>query len=400
LAAEGLGWRPHAIKQGDGRGGWELRAGECRFLHKTGGKYTMPFGLAQMDNGEVILAGSWHPGKEERPAATGIIPEKPVLAFSRDRGNTWSDFALIPDGAGRPVMLTYLGKGDLTFQTDGVNPVTQYFSKDHGRTWTERKTLQAAVNRGTHVDGKAQPGYWGAEGNNLVDRDNSGVATRVWQIGWNYDPGSSHPVSPANGLLRWSSDGCRTWSRETAPAAWRYKEEHAGKTWVRGVSEGSLVRAANGWLVAALRTDMPPRYFDTPGRNDNLEGTGVSISKDDGATWSAVRTLFDAGRHHAHLLRLPNGDLVMTLIVRVDVQDGRLASYLRGCEAIVSRDNGLTWDVGRKYVLDEYEFTDGVHWFNGECGHLFTTLLADGALLTCYGNYLAKGICLIRWRPK
>src|SRR5258708_764295 len=50
------GWKPHLIKQGNGRGGWDLRAGECRFLHKPGGKYTMPFGLAQMDNGEVILA--------------------------------------------------------------------------------------------------------------------------------------------------------------------------------------------------------------------------------------------------------------------------------------------------------------------------------------------------------
>jgi hypothetical protein len=392
------GWKPHVVKQGDGRGGWALHSGECRFLRKPGGRYTMPFGLAVMDNGEVILAASWHPGKDEKPA-TGIIPEKPVLASSRDRGDTWTDFALIPDGAGRPVMLTYLGKGDLTFQTDGVNPVTQYFSKDHGKTWTDRKALQAAVNKGTHVDGKSQPGYWGAEGNNLVDRDARGVATRVWQVGWNYDPGSSHPVAPANGMLRWSEDGCRSWSKETLPGAWRFKVEHEGKTHVRGVSEGSLVRAANGWLVAALRTDMPPRYFDTPGREDSLEGTGVSISKDEGATWSPIRVLFDAGRHHAHLLRLANGDLVMTLIVRVDVQGGRPASYRRGCEAVVSHDNGLTWDLDHKYILDEYEFSDGVQWFHGECGHLCTALLDDGSLLTCYGNYLSKGACLIRWRP-
>ena len=73
----------------------------------------------------------------------------------------------------------------------------------------------------------------------------------------------------------------------------------------------------------------------------------------------------------------------------------------RGCEtnAIVSQDNGLTWDIGRKYVLDGYEFTDGVQWFNGECGHLFSTLLDDGSILTFYGNYLAKGPCLVRWRP-
>jgi hypothetical protein len=89
----------------------------------------------------------------------------------------------------------------------------------------------------------------------------------------------------------------------------------------------------------------------------------------------------------------------MTLIVRTDVQDGRLASYRRGCEAVISHDNGLTWGLGRKYILDEFEFTDGVKWSRGECGHLSTVLLGDGALLTCYGNYLLKGACLIRWRP-
>jgi hypothetical protein len=357
----------------------------------------MPFGLAQMDNGEVILAASWHPGKQDKPATQGNFPEKPMVAFSRDRGDTWSEFKLIPGGIGRPVMLTDLGKGALTFQTDGMNPVTQFFSKDHGRTWPDPKPLQPAANKGTHSDGKLQPGYWGAEGNNVVDRDEHGVATRVGQIGWNYTAGTSHPRDPANAFLRWSSDGCRTWSKETMPAAWRYQAEHDGKKYDRGISEGSLVRATNGWLVAALRTDMPPRYFDAQG-NDNLEGTAVSISKDDGATWSALNVLYDAGRHHAHLLRLPSGVLVMTLIVRADIQKGQLASYRRGCEAIVSRDHGQSWDVSRKYVLDEYEFFDGDKYFNGECGHLFATLLDDGSILTCYGNYRAKGACLIRWR--
>ena len=66
---------------------------------------------------------------------------------------------------------------------------------------------------------------------------------------------------------------------------------------------------------------------------------------------------------------------------------------------MVSHDNGLTWDTSRKYVLDEYEYYNGVQWFSGECGHLSSTPLDDGTLLTCYGNYLAKGACLIRWRP-
>jgi hypothetical protein len=398
-AEDGKGWKPHAVKQGDGHGGWIQRPAELQFLRKPGDltDMTMCFGLAQMDNGEVILAAAWN--KEDEKGKT-LAPDKPLVAFSKDRGNTWSDFSVIPDALGRPVLLTYLGKGNLTFQTDVVaNPTMQYFSKDYGKTWTERQRLQPSANKGTQSDGKSQPGYWGAEGNNLVDRDAKGVATRIAQVGWNFDPGSTFPTAPSNSYIRWSADGGRTWSRQSRPAAWRFEREYEGKQYPRSVGEGSLVRAANGWLVAALRTDMHPRYFREDG--DNLMGTGVSVSKDDGATWSPVKVLFESGRMHAHLLRLANGDLVMTVIVRIDMgDDGRLASYRRGCEALISRDNGLTWDRSRKYVLDDFESPGFLgKWTNGPCGHLCTALLNDGSLLTGYTNYRDKAVCLIRWRP-
>lgn len=165
-----------------------------------------------------------------------------------------------------------------------------------------------------------------------------------------------------------------------------------------GVSEGSLVRAANGWLVAALRTDISAQYLAYK-NEDSLEGTAVSISKDDSRTWSPLRFLYHAGRHHAHLLRLASGALLMSLIVRDDIQDGKLTSYRRGCEALLSRDNGQTWDLAHKYVLDEFEFLDGTNWYNGETGHLSSVLLHDGRILTAYGKYVSKGANLIRWKP-
>jgi hypothetical protein len=42
--------------------------------------------------------------------------------------------------------------------TDISDPTMQHFSKDCGRTWTERQRLQPAANKGTHADGKSQPG--------------------------------------------------------------------------------------------------------------------------------------------------------------------------------------------------------------------------------------------------
>ena len=144
----------------------------------------------------------------------------------------------------------------------------------------------------------------------------------------------------------------------------------------------------------------PNAYKAKPAENgiSSAQGTAVSISKDNRKTWSAVQVLFEGGCMHAHLLRMPNGDLVMTHILRQDVHGGRLAGYRRGCGAVISRDNGLTWDMAHRYLLDDFEFTDGTPWALA-CGHLFSALLDNGSILTAYGNYLAKGGALIRWKP-
>ena len=66
---------------------------------------------------------------------------------------------------------------------------------------------------------------------------------------------------------------------------------------------------------------------------------------------------------------------------------------------IVQMDNGQTWDIASRYILDEFEFFDGKKWFNGETGHLCSTLLSDGHILTAYGNYITGGADLVRWQP-
>lgn len=393
-------WKPHRVKQADGHGGWVEHPAEARLIqHQDSGRYLFPFGVRQLDNGQVILAASWNDGS----STNGRKAEKPVIAFSPDRGDTWSTFTTVPGAIGRPVMLTDLGKGRLAFQTDPMGSFLsiQYFSADYGRTWPESKELQAAANGGTRPDGETVPGFFGVEGNALVDYDAAGRVTQVAQIGWNFEKGKPWPAaSSAGGILRWSRDGGRTWTNETIPNAWTFQAPHGDRMETRGVSEGSLVRAANGWLVAAVRADMPPRFVDGP-NDDSLEGTAVSISKDDGKTWSPAQVLFEAGRHHADLLRLPNGDLLMTLIVRNDVAPGELrnASSRRGCEAVLSRDNGLTWDVEHRYIVDSFDYLDPEHWFDGKCGHLSSCLLDDGSVLTVYGNYVKAGAVMVRWRP-
>ena len=376
-----LGWKEHFIKRGDGRGGWQVRPAEYQILQYPDGLWTPPFGLALMDNGELILMGM-----HQAPDKT----ERTVYTFSADLGETWSDFQTISDAeASRPMMLANLGGGRLTFVSG-----QRYFSDDYGRTWTERVPHNIAH---------------GMEGNPYVEIGPDGKARRMAIIGTTAESLKGWPLSAGEDHFCWSDDGGRTYRDDVVPPEWYWDDVHDGKTYRRGCSEGSVTRAANGWLVAALRTDMPARYFaphiETPGEkegvyyDDSLEGTAVSISKDDGRTWSPLNILFGAGRHHAHLLTTESGDIIMTLTVRADVRGERLASYRRGCDALISADNGLTWGLDRRIVLDEYEYYNDKKWFNGECGHLYSLLLPDGRIITAHANYLTKGISLIRWTP-
>jgi len=161
-------------------------------------------------------------------------------------------------------------------------------------------------------------------------------------------------------------------------------------------NEGSLVRAANGWLVAALRITRPLQFRNDQG-TDNLNGMGVSVSRDDGVHWSPVQTLYRAGRMHSHLIVLPGGEIVLTYIERQDIENGHLVSYRRGAGAVVSYDNGLTWDMAHRFLLGDFEFADETPYALA-CGHQWSALLDDGHILTVFGHYPSRGACLVKWK--
>lgn len=386
-----LGWKEHPIRVGDGQGGWTYMPGEFRFLHQEGltqegmplTGYVFPFGLARMAGGELVLLGSW---KED-------AVEKPVITFSQDDGDTWTGWRVIeevpPAASGadkRPMLMTWLGGRRLSFIAED----TRYFSEDGGRTWPESVAVPPAPG------GK----LWYGEGNPLVEFDTDGSPVRIAELGWYWAGNGNWPAGTTAEYIRWSTDGGRTWGEALRPDAWYGSMRYDGQDYAFSMNEGSLARANNGWLVAALRGHLHPRYWvDTKEFDDGLEGMGVSISKDDGKTWSEPKTLFEAGRHHPTLHTLPNGDLVMSYIVRNDMADGRLASYRRGCEAMVSTDNGVTWNPQRRYILDEFESEDGMKWWNGWVGHVASVPLPDGRIITAYGRYLSRGVALIRWKP-
>ncbi len=153
----------------------------------------------------------------------------------------------------------------------------------------------------------------------------------------------------------------------------------------KGVSEVALLRAANANLVAACRTDIPARL--TGETLDHYEGLGISISSDQGKTWSEVKKVYDWGRHHPSLLLMPNHDVVMTYVVRkgyVDAPDG----YPQfGIEAVVSHDHGNTWDLDHRYLLHTWVGNrKGPNAWWASSQSTSSVLLPDDSILTAFGT--------------
>ena len=119
-------------------------------------------------------------------------------------------------------------------------------------------------------------------------------------------------------------------SERTRDYAYILRSRDNGKTWDEpsligeGYNETALLLLPDGALLAAMRSD------------DRGQLLAVCRSTDSGATWSAPTPVTDAREHPADLTLLKNGWIVMYFGVRHEPY---------GVNALVSRDNGVTWDT-------------------------------------------------------
>jgi hypothetical protein len=330
---------------------------------------------SQIPTLELNPSGMWHQQLVFMPEKDRLLLSSGGISlYSDDLGATWNT---VPFGFGDS--LTYLGAGKLLGRTG--TEICQ--STDYGQTW---QTI-APVPR---LDAKGRPFH--TLGPMLVDKDTeSNKVTRLTEAGFDEGPDFS------DGYLRYSRDVGLTWS-EAVEMPW--------------TSETTLLRAGNGDIIAATRTNgkafiptpTPPHDGNRWGEQyDYFGGLGIHISQDDGRTWSPLNKLFDYGRHHPSLVLLPNNDLLLTYVVRLgyeDLPDG-LPQY--GIEAVVSRDNGKTWDLKNRYVIDKWK---GVWRAKPELQLMApattaTVALPDGNLITSFNTGTTAGqrhLKLVRWR--
>lgn len=372
-----LGWKPHTVQQLNGTDPLiQLDAQFQIVTERWNRSIAVPY-LAYMPEKDRLLM----------LVTCDYDPYRPFVMTSDDHGATWSDLQVVspsPEAKGVGNSLTYLGAGRLLFSA----ALHFWFSIDYGETWEGPVPEPPASN--------GKPWYdWDPY---LVDRDpGTGEVIRLVQTGCNWVGGEMRsPTAYWQAYLRSSTDGGRTWSDEIQVPQWR------------AVNEVALLRAKNGSLVAACRTDMAREYT---GRIDHWCGLGVSISKDNGKNWSHVNRLYDYGRHHPCMVLMPGGEIVMTYVVRegyVYTPDG-FPQF--GIEALVSRDQGETWDFDRRYILHHWvgHLKGPTYWWPSSQA-TSTVLLPDRSLLTAFGTGYrcradAKGLSvprdigLLRWQP-
>ena len=318
-------------------------------------------------------------------------PHKAFILTSNDRGSNWTDprpTSLDKDGqplAGMGTGLAYLGNGNILFYTDKIlGKGLRWFSKDYGKTWGDIVPIAPTT------DGKP----WWIWDPPLVERDQkTRKIIRLVQTGYVALRPPEVKRYRQQGYIRHSTDEGKTWSESTKVPQWKH------------VSEVALIQADTGNLVAACRTDIPHQMKDK--KLDHYEGLGISISRDNGRTWSTVNKLYDYGRHHQSLVLMPDGDIVMTYVVRLGYVDSKNGFRQFGVEAIVSHDHGHTWDLDHKYILHTWVGNRKgrkAWWPSSQATS--SCLLPDGSIITTFGTgyriqeeeQAPRDVGLLRWR--
>ena len=371
-------WKSHRVRERNGDAGCFSISADFQILTETWERVVaVPYIVFMPERNRLLMLVSCD------------YPHQAMVLWSDDLGEHWSPPKFVHTGedgqpdTGMGGALAYLGGGKVTLLA-----TQRWLSEDYGESWKSLGLVPPAP------DGKP----WNVWDPLFVDRDRiTGTITRLIETGYTMDHAlwaSGAGPGYSQGYIRCSTDSGMTWSQATQVPEWD------------GVSEVALVRALNGVLIAACRTDKPE---DFPETMDHYEGLAVSISKDDGKTWSALNRLYAWGRHHPSMVVMPDGKIIMTYVVRMGYTTSGNEYPRFGIEAILSHDNGQSWDLDHKYILHYWNANrvdENSWWASSQATS--TVLLPDGSLLTAFGTGYRtqpgekgpapRDVGLIKWR--
>ena len=335
--------------------------------------------IAQLQNGDLLVVAFSYGGVPKNQLKEGeSYSERAIFFRSRDGGQTWLPREERHDIHGREFSLTVLSDGSIIMPchflaNDAFNESGHTYSKifrsaDHGKTWSETR-----IGPDPFPARASTQSDWTAF--EIPDPQRPGK--RLACIGVSIAQGRT--LAPQNVFLWQSRDGGQTWDKNLRP-------DTRGWIDVDGFFCQSVTYAGErNRLLHVVRVDRTGPHWKmklNPGEdlagNDNGDRSMLWISTDAGRSWRkhADGERFGTyGEMYPRFLKLADGRLMLTFTVRSGSTDG----FPLGLRAILSEDDGDTWDFRRDRLVISYENT-------GSSGGGFgnTVQTPDGSLVSVY----------------
>ena len=277
-------------------------------------------------NGQLSVAWSDNDGKtwtSPLVVASGKDDHRNPAMVELPNGDVLLAYCIMDgyDATGKKFMPTVKGIDPRT-----AKPLWIVRSHDHGATWSTPEELSgtnALIDQGEllNVFGK------------MTVASDGGVLLSLYTT-----PRDHHTTYER--ILR-STDSGHTWS--------------VLSTLAQDVNETGILALPGNRVIAALRTNKEQMLL-------------MTHSADGGKTWDSPVAVTAPNEHPADLIRLKNGDLLLTFGER---------NAPRGAVALLSHDEGKTWDPKTRMVLaDDAPLVD--------CGYPSSVQLPDGRIVTVY----------------
>jgi Neuraminidase (sialidase) len=273
-----------------------------------------------------------------------------AVSWSDDNGQTWTSPKVVVTGENdhRNPAMGEMQNGDIVLSycimdgydasgrkfkppVNGMNqrssrPLWMVRSRDHGVTWDAPEEIEgtrAIADKGELIN---------AYGKIVLTRDGSALMSVY---------GTSKVHSPSYEYIFKSTNMGHTWSLLSTVA--------------EQVNETGILALPGKQILATMRTNKEQELTTTR-------------SVDGGKTWDTPIITTNANEHPGDLIRLRNGDILLTFGER---------NVPRGAAAMLSQDGGKTWDQHTRMVL-----ADDAPIF--DCGYPSSVELPDGRIVTVY----------------